>query len=309
MFVAKVFSPPCPDICQMLTNLILGAGIAYCIACYGIVLYSIIASAIEEKSPQEKEKRDKAGERLREIWKKTPFRSKLTIPIFLIIFLVPLFLVLIPLILAFCVVQNYLAARKAAAELRKHVDYIFAWTNPEDLPDNAYRFIDLHTPKLLDLGFEFESVYLMKPTPRDYYGALFINKSGTTVADLIHIDGNGFFGFVSVLESGRAIDTSSVEAMPELLQFAENPSFTAVHVPDQTISTGYQRHQEKIAELQQTTGDRVLTFRPEQVCDVMQYEGRLFSQQLHELGKRDMPPPAVLPQALPFTREYPLFPG
>jgi len=304
-----LFSFALPGTLQMLIKLLLSAGIVYCAACYALLLYGIIAIIVEEKSPDEKTNIEKVLNQFKEGWKNASLRDKTTTLLCCFIFLPSLFLVMAPLIMPFCVVQCYLGGRRAAAELRKHNDYQFVWTNESDLPEEVRKFFDLRTPELLELGFQLDGLYLMKPKPENYYGALFINESGTTVASLTHMFGNDYFGFSSVLESGRCIDTSPTEAIPDLLRFADNPRFTVVFVTDETISSGYQRHQEKLAELFWATDDRVLAFEPEQICDVLQYEGRLFSQELYQYGDQDSPPPApVLPQALPLAWEYPLFP-
>jgi len=235
---------------------------------------------------------------LREDWRKSPVFAVLMITLFL----VPLFLVQLPLIMPFCAVQCYLERRRNVAELRKHSDYQFTWTDQNDLPNDIRKFFDLRRPELLELGFQLDGLYLMKPRPENYYGALFINESGTTVASLTHMFGDYYFGFSSILDSGHCIDTSPTEATPGLLRFADNPRFSIVFVPDETIGSGYQRHQEKLAELFWATGDRALVFKPEQICDVLQYEGRVFSEILFEFGDQDeAPPTAVLPVALPLA--------
>jgi len=285
---------------QMLINVLLSAGIVYCVACYAITLLSSTFCQEEEDETDEK-----IHQCFRAAWKQSPIYMFLAT----LFILVPLFFVLIPLIIPFCAVLMYLEDRKAAAELRKHSDYQFAWTNQNDLPDETRKFFGLRTPELLELGFQLDGVYLMKPKPQDYYGALFINESGTTVASLTKIFDNFSCSFSSILESGRCIETSPTEATPDLLRFADHPRYATVFVPDETIRSGYQRHQEKLSELYWTTDDRFLVFEPEQICDVLQYEGRVFSEVLFELGDRDeAPPAAVLPPALPLAwKAGPLF--
>ena len=52
-----------------------------------------------------------------------------------------------------------------------------------------------------------------------------------------------------------------------------------------------------------------MVFELDQACDVIQYEGRVFSKELFEMGKRDeLPPEAVLPPGVPSDVDCPLFP-
>ncbi len=279
----------------MLTKLLLSALILYCFWCYKIVLFGCgkcPACRGEIRDPEA----DQQAEQLRVLCQRMPVRM-----LFIKSFVYgPLLIVTGPFIVPYSAVKLYLEDRQEAAKRRQHIDLTFAWTNPNKLPAHIREFFDLRTPELERLGFEFDGVYWMKPQHGDYYSALFINRSGTTIASLIHIYGDYHCSFSSILESGRCLETAPVEQTPKReSRFLDNPEYTVVFVPGQTTRSSYQQHQDKLAAIGEETSDRPLAFEAGQICDAQQYEDRVHSQQLHQFGDLDTPPPApVLPEDL-----------
>ncbi len=217
----------------------------------------------------------------------------------------PLPLVAIP----WGIIHCFHVLREEFAKKLPHKDYAFVWTTPYDLPSEARKYFEQRMPELEELEFTLDGYYLMKPQYENYYGALLLSKSGTTVASLICLYGECCCSFNSILEGGRMLETTSAEPVGSLASFEENPRYTAQFVTDLTIAASYQRHREKLGKLFWTTGERVLPFTAAQVCDVLQYAGRLFSQQLHQLDQQHgTPPDPVLPAALPIREEGGLFP-
>lgn len=272
----------------MLTKLLLSALILYCFWCYKIVLCPCGKCSACKKSAN-----DSRWAAIRNARQIAPVYTILVT----VLIIAPLFIVAIPFLVPFGAVKIYWEERQNMR--RQHSDLTFAWTNPNNLPAHIQDYFAQCDPELKRLGFERDGVYWMKPQLGDYYGALYINHSGTTVAGLTHLFDSYFCSFSSILESGRSVETAQVEPTKKLSRFVDNPRFTAVFVPGQTLSASYQQHQAKLIELSQTTDDHPLVFEADQICDVLQYEGRLFSHELYQYGDLVEPPPTpILPVAL-----------
>jgi len=276
-------------------NLLWSALLIYCFACYAFVFYWI-------RTPCE-EKKDELWLYFQAFWSQHPVRGWLaTVAVF--VFLSPL---IVPYAVFVCIRKSCQEHRKHRQLLRTHKEFAFIWLNPAKLPEGPRSYIEEHTDEMLDEGFQAVGTYIMKTMIPDYYGCVFIHSSGTSVSSLCYLNGDQFFSFSTLLESGRVLETSPIDPPESLICFTDNPRITAQFATGETIGGAYRRHLEKVAEIYDESGDRPLAFGPEQACDVLEYESRVFSGELFELGRLDAPPPKpVLPAGRPVDAERPL---
>ena len=278
----------------MAVNLLASSLLIYCFTCYGFFFYWI---------RREVDENDELELKYQAVLKQKPFQARLATCL--------AFLLLGPLIAPFGVVvgfQEYLRVKRRLRHLlRTHREYAFIWQNPDKLPDGPRSYFDEHNGEFLDDGFQEVGTYIMKTTIPDYYGRLFISRSGTSVAGLCHMNGDRFFSFSTLLESGRVLETSAIDPPKDLICFTKNPRMTAQYATGEMVGGTYRRHLEKTSEIFSETSDRPLAFDADQACDVLVYEDRVFSRELFKLGRHDAPPPEpVLPEGRPTELECPL---
>lgn len=275
----------------MTVNLLASSLLIYCFACYGFLFYWIKHPCSEN---------DEYDLQYQALLTRYPIQARLAMGL--------AFSLLSPLIVPFAVVvciREYLQGkRKLRNLLRTHKEYVFIWQNPVKLPDGPRNYLDEHTDEFLEEGFREVGTYILKTMIPDYYGRVFISQSGTCVASLCHMDGDRFFSFSTLLTSGRVLETSAIDPPEELINFTNNPRLTAQFVTGETIGGTYRRHLEKTADIFSDTSDRPLAFDADQACDVLVYEGRVFSSELFKLSRLDAPPPEpVLPDGRPTEME------
>ena len=267
-------------------NLLWSALLIYCFACYAFTFYWIRTCGQD----------DEQWLMLRAQIKEYPIRSWVGMTI--------AFLLCSPLIVPYAVVVVFREEREESRErrqlLRTHKEFSFIWLNPAKLPEEPRTYIEEHSEEMLDQGFQDVGTFIMKTKLPEYYGRVFLHGSGTTVTALCYLNGDQFFSYSTLLESGRVLETSPIDPPKGLLCFADNPRITANFVTGETISEAYRLHLEKVVDICDETGDRPLAFSPDLACDMLIYEGRVFSEELFALGRLDAPPPApVLPQGRP----------
>ena len=278
----------------MAVNLLVSSLLIYCFACYGFLFYWINHPCDEN---------DECDRQYQANLTQNPIQARVAMCL--------AFLLLSPLIVPFGVftgIREYLQGRRRLRHLlQTHEEYAFIWQNPTKLPNGPRSYLDEHTDEFLDDGFREVGTYILKTMVPDYYGRLFISQSGTCVASLSDMDGDQFFSFSTLLESGRVLETSPIDPPEDLICFTKNPRMTAQFAIGETIDATYRRHLEKMSEIFSETSDRPLEFDADQACDVLVYEGRVFSRELFNLGRLDAPPPEpVLPEGRPTELECPL---
>lgn len=272
-------------------NLLWSALLIYCFACYAFIFYWVRSPCAED---------DENWLIIQALKKEHPVRGWLGLTV--------ASLLCSPLIVPYAVVVVFREEREEHRErrrlLRSHREFSFSWLNPAKLPEEPRSYIEEHTGEMLEQGFQDVGTYIMKTKLPEYYGRVFIHGSGTTVTALCYLNGDQFFSYSTLLESDRVLETSPIEPPKGLLCFTDNPRITAYFVTGAAIGEAYRLHLEKVAEICDQTGDRPLAFSPDLACDVLIYEGRVFSEELFALGRLDARPPApVLPEGRPVEPE------
>lgn len=264
----------------MAFNLLVSSLLIYCFACYGFLFYWI-------RNPCKEHENDDVELQYRAVLNQNPIQARFAMSL--------AFLLLSPLIVPFglvVAVREHLREKRGLQRLlQSHREFAFVWQNPAKLPDGPRQYIEEHSPEFRDNEFEEVGTYILKTMVPDYYGKVWINDSGTCVATLCHMDGDRFFSFTTLFASGRVLETSPIDPPEGLLCFTENPRITAQFATGQSISGAYQRHLELAAEIAAETSDQLLAYDADAACDVLVYEGRVFSEELFQLGRLDVPPP------------------
>lgn len=266
--------------------------LVYLFACYAFIFYWVRHACEEDQ--------DSLWIYFKELWTQHPVRGWLAMAV--------TFVFASPLIVPYAVFACFRECRQESQAIRQllrvHKPFAFIWLNPAKLPAEPSSYIDEHTGEMLDEGFQDVGTYIMKTMIPDYYGRVFIHNSGTTVSSICWMDGDQFFSYSSILESGRVLETTPTSPPDSLRCLADNPRITAHFATGETISGAYRRHLEKLAEIYEETGDRPLAFSPDQAGDVLEYEGRVFSREMFALGRHDAPPPdPVVPAGEPVEPE------
>jgi hypothetical protein len=200
-----------------------------------------------------------------------------------------------PVATPYWLVQCHLQARRERAYwtslLRTHREFIFDPIHPVNLPDQTRDYFDSGGEALRGLGFAPLGSYRMKEVPANYFGRCFLSGDGTVVCALIDIFGEQDYGFSTMFEDGRMLETSSSECTEGTQWLLANERYRAVYVTNEPIEAGWRKHQEAVAAAVDREGVRPLAVERDAVLDFIQYEGRLFSQILFERGELDEPPP------------------
>jgi hypothetical protein len=132
----------------------------------------------------------------------------------------------------------------------------------------------------------------MKPEPVESHGRVFISAAGDAIAEIGAILDKGTFSFMSVLEDGTCVHTTSVgNPRPErTLEPADQLCLT--YLPDTQVDEAYCRHQETLDEQAARHGTRVLRLHRDQFRAVLVYDQRIFNRWRYRHGSLDREPPA-----------------
>lgn len=280
----------------MLIKLLLSGLILYYFVCFAFVAHCFTTPGCDKKNGD--------GETQQQ-WD----LARQAYPIYTRVIIAMCCVILSPFVVPYGLGIGWQLRKKWVTLMRTHHDYALVWTSPEKLPQEAREYIEQHTIEMIELGFSEVGIYLMKPEPPNYYGRLFISSSGVSFASLCDMDGSSFFSFNTIFESERFLETSPIDPPSFLRSFANNPRYTGQFLPGHTISSTFRRHQEKIVAVYSETSDRPLILASEQVCDALQYAGRLYGEELLALGRYgERPPEPILPEGRPYEMDHPLFP-
>jgi hypothetical protein len=194
--------------------------------------------------------------------------------------------------LATCLVVNH--RREVAfwrSIKRTYREKCYEPIHPVNLPKVARQFFDDQAPALLELGFTEIGRFRLKPEPVPSFGHCFQSADGRTLGILGSMLEETYFSFSTLFESGLAFETVSIESTPKLERANDSKNYRVVFCPGISLAGALVHHELEIAALERELGTRALAYEPEQFCDILTYEDRVYHHWLYEQGELDAPPP------------------
>ncbi|WP_425397141.1 hypothetical protein [Aeoliella sp.] len=186
--------------------------------------------------------------------------------------------------------------------LREHQELLYRPMDSAELPVSLRRKFDRLADDLAALEYHALGDFVMKEQPPGYYARVLLSDDGTTIGFVMRMFDTMAYGFVSVLDGGRVLETSSLDECRDLSWAVGHDQFRGVFGGDQSIDQIELLHHDALEAFIAETGAPVLQFDADQVGDVLRYEHRLYSQLKYERGERDAPPEPELPAGRPMPR-------
>jgi hypothetical protein len=171
-------------------------------------------------------------------------------------------------------------------------EYEFIPVDVGNLDEAVREHFESVTPCLVRLGFEPVGDFRLKPKPVEVHDRLLFDTSGETLAAACALLDTGAVSFISVLEDGTCVHTSSV-ADPHPERTSEPADQLCItYLPDTSVAALYGQHRDTVRDQAARRGTRVIGFRRDQFREVLVYDQRVFNRWRFRHGSLDQEPPA-----------------
>ncbi len=183
---------------------------------------------------------------------------------------------------------------------RSHREHVFRTIHPANLPKEVEDHFDEQTPAFMQLGFHLLGNFQLKEDPLGMRGRCFRGLEGVVFGTIVEMDSRFSLSFESIFQDGFTIETAT-EDDSSLHDLDGSGAYLVVLTGrESTVSQTLDAHLDAINHRMCNSGKPLLRFEDEQLCEVYQYEGRLYSQLLFERGKKDAAPPTPeIPPGIP----------
>jgi hypothetical protein len=246
--------------------------LAYLLVCWLLAL--ILVRVVLQQSPEDERPGDG-----------TPPLTGLLLLVF-----APVFLPYVAGLTAAGVIKHLLYLRLLRRTLRKVREYEFNPVDIHEVDDSIRQHFETVAPALRELGFDQLGDFQLKPEPAEVHGRIFQGDDGEVLACARQVLDTSSVSFISVLEDGACIHTTSVpDPHPELTMLPED-RLCVSYRPETPIADLHSQHREIVWKLAGDNGTRVLCFPREQFAAVLVYDQCSFNRWRYRQGGLDQVP-------------------
>lgn len=252
----------------------LTTALVYCLVCWGIGYASLqwVARPSDEDAPDD-----------------IPLSRYSWLAIILI---TPLVVPFIACTTTICVLKSLAAVGTLRRINRTVREYEFVRVNVLHLEEWIRQHFETLTGPLIRLGFDLIGDFRMKPEPVEVHDRVFISAAGDVIADICALLGEGNVSFISVLEDGTCVQTTSVDNPHPDRTIEPADQLHLTYLPDVPMDEAHRRHLDTLGELAARNGTGVLRFSRDQFRAVFVYDQRMFNRWRYRHGGFDREPPA-----------------
>jgi hypothetical protein len=177
------------------------------------------------------------------------------------------------------------------AASRKHREYEFLPVQVEALPAQALAQFERHSQFFLELRYEHLGDYRLHPEPLAIHDRLFLSAEGDILAAVTSSARVRAVQFVSVLEDGTCVETSSFPQAYDRLAVEPADRLCMVHLPNAAVEELHHRHLGVLREIAARQQTGVMQFWSDQFRQVAIYHHRLLAQWWFRNGWLEEAPP------------------
>jgi hypothetical protein len=209
-----------------------------------------------------------------------------------IVLLMPILLPCFLYVIVGCILKGTLRLRMLRRIGRTFRRYQFVPVDSRLVAESIGDLFETHTPPLLQLGFIFLGDYRLKPKPVEMHNRLFLSADGDILATICCVLNGGAVAFISVLENGTCVHTTSVKNPRPERACEPADQLCMSYVPGISVEELYDRHQHVLRQCSASSASGVLRFGEAQFREVMVYDQSIFNRWRFRHGALDNEPPA-----------------
>jgi hypothetical protein len=176
--------------------------------------------------------------------------------------------------------------------MRTYRNYEFIPVDASSLEPSVRERLEVSTPALVVLGFRQLGDFRMKPEPVVVHTRCFLSADGEMVGDITALLSGGGVSFISVLEDGTVVHTTSVNNPHPERTLEPADKLWIAYLPDASVPYQHFHHVNAVRDLCTGTRTKPMRFRDDQLKAVMIYDQRIFCRWRYRYGGLDEQPPA-----------------
>jgi hypothetical protein len=220
-------------------------------------------------------------------------RLRLTLIEWGVVAFAPLYMPLLVIGVARCVLNAIREQRILRKSSRTFRAYEFVPVNFLHLEEEIREQFELHTPPLVQLNFDLIGDYRLKPEPVPVHDRFFLSLDGKTLASICALLGTSGVSFISILEDGTSVCTTSSEDPHPERDIEPADQIWTSYLPDVPVQDRLAHHLKSLQELCASNGTSVMHFRKEQFREIVTYDQRVRCRWRFRHGGLDSEPPAA----------------